>query len=276
VIHPFAIIELQKFLEYQQMLNMFVSGDYALTLSEAFKKWLSVYSQIPLIQLSFFLLPLSLILGLTYYLKFRKLQHLLYIVNLVGIILISGMICFGNRLFVEDCYIQPIYPFLIINVLSVILFIKNIDLKRLAIVRSVSLIFFAYFVILSLSKSIYTNVPKIVDRIYYQNSIAYLSYEYIIQNILPSDKIAYDSHVAFPEAIKNQGCHYWRECGTDYIYDYKPNYVMFYEDYIVNGKKFAGTERFKKYIKENNLTLIKKIDGIVDDKKITISVYKKL
>ncbi len=276
VIHPFSIFEFQKFLEYQSELSMFISGDYSVSLDESFEAWKIVFFSAPIIKLSTLLFPVSFVVSVICYLKSKNSKHIIYIVSSASLILLSCLIIVGNRLFINSSYIYPLYPFFIINLLSIIFFIKNTNFKKFQIVKFAIVIFFTYFIIFSLSRSIYYNIPRIFDRLYYKDSLSYITYNYIKNNITPEDKVVHDHFIAFPSAMKEYGCHFWHGCGTDYIDEYQPNYVIFNEYYRVNDKKYAETERLKQYIKEANLTFVKKIYGNNNENNITVSIYKKL
>ena len=272
IIHPYCIFDFHNFLKYQMELTGFVSGDYVVSLDKLFGAWKYQFFSVPIIKLVFYLLPVSFIVSIIYYSKFKSDKATLYIVNSVSIILLSSLIIFGNRYFINISYAQPFYPFFIINLLSMIAFTKNINFKKIRVVKFVIIVLFVCFITFSLSRSVYYNIPKIFDRLSYEDSIAYVTYNYIKNNITSKDKVVYDHHVAFPSTMENYGCHFWHGCGTDYIDEYEPNYIIFYEDYKINGKKHAETERLKQYIKEKQIALVKELHG----KDITISVYKKL
>jgi hypothetical protein len=273
VIHPYSVFQLRKFLVYQMELTSFFSGDHTVLVGELLERWKVALLSVPIIKLSLFLLPIGFIVGVVGYFKSTnpRSRYLLYIVNLFGLISLTCLIIFGNRLFILSSYVQPLYPFFIINLLCMVEFVRNLDLKRFKVLKFFVTIFFIYFVTITLSSSIYRNVPKIFDRLYYKDSVAYKTYEYIKNNIAPEDKLVYDHFVAVPESMKN-ACHYWHGCGTDYIDEYAPNYIMFNENFQINNKYYQPTERIKRYIVEKKLVFVEKL--YVND--IAISIYRKL
>ena len=123
-----------------------------------------------------------------------------------------------------------------------------------------------------------------MGRLDYKNSIAFRTYEYINNNVKPGDKIAHDHFVAVPDKMHNISCHFWRGCGTDYIDEFNPNYVIFNPDFSFNGKSIE-TKRLARYVKDHNMVLIGKITSlqfnVVDiginnnDNSIGVLIYKK-
>ena len=281
VIHPYSILEFKKFLEYQIELGNFFSGAYAVPFDKLFELWKVRFFSAPIIKLSVFLFPISFIVCVAYYLKSKNVKCLLYIANSICIILVSCLIIICNRILFLNGYLQPLYPLFIINFLSILAFVSNVNLKKFQSFKVPIIVFFVYFIILSLASSIHSNIPKIFGRLNYKDSTAYLTYNYLKNNIVPEDKIVYDHFVALPDSLKSQGCHYWQGCGTDYINEYQPNYVIFNEDYTINDKKSAESVRLKNYVKEKKLTLVKKLGGAsyLDNENkvaISISIFKKL
>jgi hypothetical protein len=121
-------------------------------------------------------------------------------------------------------------------------------------------------------------------RLDYKNSIAFRTYEYINNNIKSGDKIAHDHFVAVPSNMNNISCHFWHGCGTDYIEEFNPTYVMFNPNFSFNGPS-KETLRLKKYIKDHNMKLVSSIaarqGNIVDininggDDAVKVLIYKK-
>jgi hypothetical protein len=121
-------------------------------------------------------------------------------------------------------------------------------------------------------------------RLDYKNSIAFKTYKYINNNIRSGDKIVHDHFVAVPSNMNNISCHFWHGCGTDYIEEFNPTYVMFNPIFSFNGKS-VETERLAKYVKDHNMVLIGKITSlqfnIVDvginnnDNSVGVLIYKK-
>jgi hypothetical protein len=115
-------------------------------------------------------------------------------------------------------------------------------------------------------------------RLDYKNSISFKTYEYI-NNIRSGDKIAHDHFVAVPFDMNNISCHFWHGCGTDYIEEFNPTYVMFNPNFSFNGPS-KETLRLKKYIKDHNMKLVSKIasrQGNINggDDTVQVWIYKK-
>jgi hypothetical protein len=266
VIHPNAILELPEFLQYQtQQREVFINGPYAITIEESFGKWLDLCLKIPLLNFFFITSPFILFIGLRSYFCDKKSQYLLAVFNTVFAWIILLLIAAFNRLLIESQYLQPVYPFFILNFLVVCNFVQKNYCRKIAN------IFLAYFIILTLALNICQVVPQVITRFFYKKSAAYQSYEYVKQNLTPNDRLAFDHHVALPQNMRNIGCHYWQGCGTNQIEEFQPNYVMLNELYSVNGKPHLENERLKKYVKDHHLSLERKLS----DDDVTISIYKK-
>ncbi len=131
--------------------------------------------------------------------------------------------------------------------------------------------------------SAYIILPKNYERMNYQKSSAYKTYNYIKNNLTMDDKVAHDHMVAVPSSMQKISCHFWQGCGTDYIDEFKPNFVMLDKSFsfITPSKE---TQRLLKYVKDNNMVLIGTIGaehGNVVDKSLAkenkneIAIYKK-
>lgn len=270
IIHPFAFIQIKRFIAYQQEFRMFVSGDNVLSLTSACKIWLKIFTGIPIVMLSFCLFPISIIWASACYLKSKQSGYYLYLVNAVALIVLSFMIASGNRLFPWGAYIQPLYPFFILNLLALVSFAYNAKPQKLKFLKVFATMFFTYFILLSICFSIYNTIPRVFDRLDYKDSVAYLTYNFIQKNLDGNDRIAYDHFVALPSSMKDQGCHYWTDCANA-IEDFNPNYVMFNNDWTLHGKQMKETKRLIKYVEDHNLQLVEELKTDT----IKILIYKK-
>jgi hypothetical protein len=57
------------------------------------------------------------------------------------------------------------------------------------------------------------------------------------------------------------GCQYWQGCGTDYIEEFHPDYVIFSDDWTFGGTKLAESLRLEKYVKDHHFILTDRIEG---------------
>ena len=295
VIHPFFFIRFSETISYTRDFSIFFSSNYSSSLSVALQIWLELCLNDSLMRMLLLSSPILLILGLITFYKKRSPKSLLYLFNLIGVWAIFFLIASINRFAFDYHYLQPIYPFVILAIISTVGFIQNTP----NFVKIPSNIVFAYIIILNLGLSFYTALPVIFDRFNYQDSLSYKTYVYIKTNLTKEDKFAHDHLIGVPDEFGKTACHYWRGCGSDYIEKYSPTYVFLNEDYTLCGKNYPETERMKKYIKDNNMKLVSKISGkifeistrcslesdaektridsklIPESKIATISIYKK-
>jgi len=266
IIHPYTLLKPTIFISH-------LIGDSTVNhtplLSTSLNDYIDVIDKYLLIKFVFFLTPIVLIVNLFGYWKNSDSESLFYVINALIFYLLFCIFTSGN--IGENKYIPMVYPLLILNFLITIMsfkgHIKNIT-NRL---RICSVAVFSMCIFLIINFSIPEVIPHLSKRLEYKGSDSYKVFMYLTAHILPSDKIAYDHFVTLPAHMKAQSCHYWQGCGTDYIDEYQPNYVIFNTKFIYLGKKDAQNERLKQYVRENTLQLIDtlKVDNII------ISVYKK-
>ena len=79
----------------------------------------------PLTQLSLGLVPLVLLGALVCRVRTKSDTALLLLVNAVGLLVSLAVIIYANRLFIINNYLQPLHPFLIINLLAVIAWLQR-------------------------------------------------------------------------------------------------------------------------------------------------------
>ena len=112
----------------------------------------------------------------------------------------------------------------------------------------------------------------------YKDFIVYKSYSYIEEKIPNGSKIAYDRFVAIPSDKTMIGCHYWQGCGTDYIEEFQPDYVIFSKNQKFNGETPLETLQLLKDVNDHHFILVDTINGVnsdaLGDRNITINIWK--
>ncbi|PCS24001.1 glycosyltransferase family 39 protein [Candidatus Enterovibrio escicola] len=277
IIHPFAILDLTNFIEYQINLSTsWITSKYAMSFTDSLISWYKLLMSVSVIQLSIILLPITFVITLLMYINKKRASLFLYITNTIGLFFVLCITIIGNRTMISGHYLQPLYPFFVLSLFAIMNYVSNITDIRLKHLRLFANTSFIYSALLTILSNLYTLTPTLITRLLYKEGIAYKTYEYVSKHLVPTDKLVYDQYVALPDKMKSQGCHYWQGCGTDYIDKYQPNYVMFNEMLTAFGNAGSGqqpteTLRLKKYIKDYNLQLIDSIE--VKDTKVLI--YKK-
>ena len=274
LINPFAFFQPQLFIKNQ--INFFSGHTHSsLTSGEALGKWLEIIKAFPVIFISLILSPLTL-LGAAILGRDQKKGRTLYIVNIIGSIFFVTIISVSSRLIILEGYLAPIYPFFIINLISIPLYIfrkSNVGFIRFSVI--LSLIYVLFFLLVG---GFSVSIPAAYTRLMYKDSIAYKSYSYIEEKIPSGSKIAYDQFVAIPSDKGIIECHYWRGCGTDYIEEFQPDYVIFSETWKFNEETTPQTMRLQKYVNDHHFILIDTIESISSDVlggNITINIWKK-
>lgn len=274
LINPFAFFQPQTFIKNQ--VNFFSGHTHSsLTSSEAFRKWREIIKASPVIFISLILSPLTL-LGAAILGQDQKTGKTLYIVNIIGSIFFVAIISVSSRLIIFDGYLAPIYPFFILNLISIPLYIfrkSNVGFIRFSVI--LSLIYVLFFLLVG---GFSVSIPAAYTRLMYKDSVVYKSYNYIEEQIPSGSKIAHDRFVAIPSDKGITACHYWQGCGTDYIEKFQPDYVIFSEDQKFNGETPLQTLRLIKYVNDHHFLLIDTINGAnsdaLGDRNITINVWK--
>lgn len=282
VIHPYAFFEFDKFIETQIFLaSSFVDNKYAMSDGAALRAWYDMLYYIPFIVLSYLLFPVTGLVSFFVYIKTRKYEYFLYVISFIGVSFVLYMTIVNNRTLISPHYVQPLYPFFILNIFAVAIYVNKITHKFANVLKLLTNTLFYLFVICVLLSNLHALAPKLIERFWYKDSLAYQTYYYIKTNFTSTDKLAYDHYVALPSYMNSQGCHYWQGCGTDHIDDFNPNYVIFDEKQTVfqSGLISSETERLIKYVRDNDLKLIDTITARSQDagnKEITVSIYKKI
>jgi hypothetical protein len=275
IIHPSAFIQFPFFIEYQTTLSGFVSGENAYSLADALQAWGDHLVKKPGTVILIFLLVPTMIAGLLAYHAKRRVESLFLTVNAVTGLIILTLILTMNRLFMMLSYLQPIYPLLILNFLAVMVWSQKTSWRFGWLVHLVCV----YFAIILVSSSALDTLTILKQRLDYKSSAAFVTYDYLIRNLKPEEKVAHDHFVAIPRAFTANACHYWQGCGTDAIEAFNPDVVMFNPDFHISDKPYAETERLKRYVREKGMELEKvfKIPQVNEEGirlELTIHVYR--
>jgi hypothetical protein len=285
IIHPYAFIKPIEFLKFQYSLSQSFSSAGEVSYMHSINSWVSVIKYNPLMYFSLISLPLAIPFAFFMHKKSNLYEYFLFSVNGIAAIFIFLFVAYGNRLVYYDAYLFPCYLFLFFNIFGIVQFLiietkkfKFLLFREFFYITSIS--FFLFFIAVGLKSTLHDSM----GRLDYKNSIGFRTYEYINNNVNPGDKIAHDHFVAVPDKMNNISCHFWRGCGTDYIDEFNPNYVIFNPDFSFNGKSIE-TERLARYVKDHNMVLIGKITSlqfnVVDvginnnDNSVVVLIYKK-
>ena len=269
VIHPYAFFQPINFLNAQlAILGDFQGG--SISLYENLNVWLSLIKGQHFLFISLIIVPINIFSSfILHWNKEKSVYFYLNIMNCFAILFIFLMLVRGNNFFHSLHYLNPLSLFLCPNFLSVSLFLINSKNK---INEFIFRIIIYSFIIYSISIQ-YLSVKAFLDiRMNFENTFPYLTHKYI-KNLTKDDqslRIAHDHLVAPPSNLKFT-CHFWNSCVGDVIYDFNPDYLIFWPDFTFANKPHGPTTKFNEYVTEKNMILIDKIT--IDY--INIHVYKK-
>ncbi|QDC88110.1 hypothetical protein [Candidatus Methylopumilus universalis] len=271
LVHPYAFIKLKDFLTFQYQLGInFYSKD--VSYFQSICNWLVCIKYNFLMFLS--LLSLAFVIPYSFYKHIKTNEKHYFLAGMNGA---SAIICFlfvayGNRTVVYDNYLLPSYLFLFLNIFCLGYYILIFFRGRHRFVFSILASIFLLFSIYKFGKE---TIHDSIIRLNYKESIAFKSYNYIKGIIKPGDKIAHDQLVAIPQEFKSASCHFWAGCGTDFIEEFNPNYVIFDPNfsYIKPGPT-KETQRLNKYVQDHKMILIGKISSDMPVS-LSVSIYKK-
>lgn len=284
VIHPYAFLDLQKFLTFQSELASNFRGNIGLTAS--ILAWAEILKEEKLYSFIFFyIVPLNSVAFAYSFWSRRDLKYVYFLVLNLCMVLCFFMVGLGNHYLMTIHYLTPILSLLIINQAWFVQYL--VCLKwwpvRNVVVASAVLLFGG------LGISDWAMHKTVLDtRLNFDESVAYKTYQFISRLPLDADgklpRIAHDHVVAVPIAHNSSSCHIWRGCGDgDYIEAFKPQYVLIQET-VVFGPD-AQHNRLLRYVRENDMQQITKIEGtilnLVDvslrkSNKSVVYVYKSL
>jgi hypothetical protein len=256
IINPFAFLQFDTFVTNQRfMFSTQTNG--AVSRLEAIQKWLEIIRSAPIMYLSILSAPVTL-LGAMILGRNQKIGRAFFMVSLFSSILYVILILISARYLIQMGYFAPIYPFFILNFLIIPLYvIRKWNIPWLKFATGSSLIFLLGFVLVS---DFSTTIPNGYARLRYKRSPVYQAYAYIRDNIPRGSKIAHDHLVAVPSLNGLEGCQYWYgSCGTDYIEQFRPDYVIFSETWKFNGETLPETQRLQKYVRDHRFVFVENI-----------------
>ena len=208
----------------------------------------------------------------------QKVGKILYIVNIISSLLYVVLVSGSMKYIIDVMYFSLIYPFFVLNLISIPLYVaRKWSVNTVKLFVMIPLAYFLFFVLVA---DFSITLPKGYARLMYKNTVVFKTYSYIEVNIPSGSKVANDHFVALPSYKGLVDCDYWGGgCGTDYIEEFKPDYVIFSEDWKFNGETVPETIRLEKYVNDHHFILIDTITNVDatsnENSQITISVWKK-
>jgi hypothetical protein len=280
VIHPYAFIDFKHFLLYQVELSKSFVGAGNVSYLKSLSLWMDIVRVHFVMYLSLLTLPFVIIFSLAKYSKCRTPVFFLAALNGFAAIFSILFVAYGNRIVLSHHYLFPASLFLTLNIFGVIHYLIG---SSIVFFSKLSKLAATYLLVISISLLGRESISASYDRFDYKSSIAFKTYNHVKNNIKITDKVAHDHFVAVPFEMNSISCHFWRGCGTDYIEEFNPNYVIFNPNYsFVNPSKEAA--RLGQYVREHNMVLVATISAkhgnVVDvdingNNSASVLVYKK-
>lgn len=256
-INPFAFFQPKVFITNQVLLFSTQTQD-SISSVDGIMQWINIIKTLPVIYLSIILIPITLSAAI-FLEGTEKVGRTFYIVNIIGSLIFVIILSISMRYIIDVTYLSHIYPFFVLNIISIALYIvRRWSANIIKLFVMIPLAYFLFFVVVV---DFSVSLPKGYTRLAYQDSSIYKVYTYIEENIPNGSKIAHDHHVAIPYDKEIIGCHFWG-CGTDYLEEFQPDYVIFDENWIFSGEIFPGTVQLKKFVSDHNFILIDTIDSV--------------
>jgi hypothetical protein len=271
IVNPYAFLEAPIFIANQIGFFFGNTQSAQITTIQAIMLWFERIKSVHVIYLSLMLLPLTL-LGAIILGREQKIGRMFYLVNILGSLLYLVLVSVSMKYIIDVTYLSHVYPYFVLNFISIPLYVIrkwNVNLIKLLV--AIPLGYFLFFVLVA---DFSATIPPGYARLRYKDSLPFKVYSYLQQKIPSGSKVANDHLVGLPANMGLIDCDYWASaCGTDYIEQFQPDYVIFAENWKFNGEFVPGNLRLKKYIKDHNFVLVDTISAEGDP--LTISVWKK-
>lgn len=266
IINPFAFFQPKVFITNQiAIFSDQTQGTLStLTHIEAIEAWIKIIKTTPIIYISILASPFT-ILGAVIFGRDQKTGKMFYIVNIISAVVFIMIYSFSARLNISKTYFAPIYPFFVLNLLAIPLYI--VRTWNFSLVKFLTITLLVYFLSFIVVDNFSVSLPKGYARLMYKNTLIYKVYTYIEESVPNDSRIAYDLFVAIPSGKGITACQFWKGCGTDYIEEFQPDYVIFNMNYTYNDDIHPPTARLIKYVNDHHFILIDTIESV--------SVWKK-
>ena len=255
IIHPFAFLEIGKFLKIQ--IGQVHNNGGNIPKSESIPNWIGKISNDVIVVINLFIFA-PVLAVLSFSKRIRNNVSPFFYWSVFGILFASTMLVISESLWMNMIYFYPMYPFMILNIayLSLLLF-RAYGKKIISwiVLAPISLILLGSFT---------TNFVETYNIIYarslYKNTNAYKSFAYI-KGLPENAKITWDHFVAMPEdRDRKYDCFYWSHCGgSESVAKFNPDYVIFNENYLYNGDYSRNTKIIREYVFGNSYTKIEEI-----------------
>ena len=275
-IHPYSFLEPSRFFaaQFSTLFDHAVS-DQAVGFWQGVGIWWEyVFTGYPLLGLAILSFPLTLwAAGRSR--AFSYPQKILFTVNALSIAVIALTITALAHLFpgeVGALYLYPLHPFILLHWMAVMSLVWMWDGP---VTRRALLGVLGGLGIAVLAQGFVFTTHYLHTRADYRATMTYHVYAAIQQDVPPGAKIAHDHFVAVPEGYGS--CHYWNDCSRpELLAAYDPDYVIFNQDFLINGKPQVNTAILAAFVREHGYHKVGAISGpVLGQEDATVTLYKR-
>lgn len=240
------------------------NGTYVLRGKVLLTTWLSTIWNNPFLRTIVLIYPIA-IMSL---IKNKILLKKFFLINLLILPILIYFVCKNSALFISPRYLAPFFSIFIIIFLlplSKIFYIEN------KLVKYFFLILYFFVFVLLISFQFFNINTSLEIRKKYKQTDVYDVYNYILNEIPSSNKLAISNNVLIPNKDGKpiyESCSWWQNCSIrSYLDKYEPDYFIFSKDIKYNGIQPEHYLNYTNYIKENNFQYQKTIGNFLIYKK---------
>jgi hypothetical protein len=283
IVHPYAFIHPYRFFEYQKSLSTSMVGGDAVSFFISAQKWFEVIKEQGVILIPVFLSPVIFLFEIYNYRKFKNFISIAIIVSTLASLITFIIVSYGNRSAYSGHYLFPLYIYLLL----IISYIINSLIGSSGKIYYFRTIFVLSISVVIISSYFYNSFPRSIARLNFQNSTAFITYDYIKNNLKKGDKVAHDYKTAIPSQSGVVSCHFWQGCGDpSHLESFRPDYIIFENEGRNSGISINEYKSLIDYISINDFKLVKEINGfssknifngesIGKHDSITVYIYKR-
>lgn len=225
IVHPYAIIDSDKFLDTQKYVTQSQTFGSGLTFAQSFQRWIDVYINEPIVVLNFLFL-----LFLVIYFSFLRGKFTLSSLWVISVVFCNIFLLIitplGARLFFLTHYVYPILPLLLLNLVAAGLFFwKKLPLLGFSYIRPIFAVIVAVLVLFFLSKNMLWTVRSVLTITAYKHSTAYQAREFTLTHIPFDQPVLVDPSLAV-SLNHVHACNTWNCSSYDAIDKLNPSFIL--------------------------------------------------
>jgi hypothetical protein len=250
VVHPYAFLEPQRFIQAQKDLLASQASPFSVSVA---LEWLLKVSSAPIV-------PLSILLSATV-LPSRKVPFA-FKLSVVFTLVCAAMFINGQRVFVTPTYLFPVYGFMYFNIIYYIYWIsKKISKRRLGAMERLLIGLSTISIgLVAISNFIFTITIAQTKYLFGDRSTINQAWNYLAS--LPvGTRVAFSPNIAILEPLKGSSCSAWQGCGTvKDLSAYDPQVVVF------SPSRYYDYSAYKQFVSSHRYSLVRQITSDSSDR----------